>query len=468
MEILVLREKAEHDLKKRFDLKAFNEVVLEEGAVPLGELRIHVLKWIMSSKGFVKLPGTIRSRTANIKHKGVFGVSKRIGWLFLVLSFSFGAGAQGQPRPPATTGNQIIGSIGYPRVVRLAHQDSTETGEPANGWLVASAGPIFLSKDEGERWSRVGEVTLPNEVANLCCATLYEMPRTVGQLQEGTLLRAASYCVGPGAKNPCQRTGGVPAITIFTSRDQGRTWRYFSTPVRASANTAGGLWEPEFEIAQDQSLVMFWSDETHSCCHGQQLRQIRTTDGISWRDEKITVTGPNGARPGMAIVHQNPITHRFFMTYEYCGANRGCSAYYRWSDDGWNFGDSGNSGTLIRTARGDVFQHAPANVWSPARGSLVGEIIVVGQTVEGPDSQDLNGQVLFVNDRPDASGPWRTIPAPVHVPAANGNYPCVNYSSALLPLRNGESILELAGAFPQTGPCSIYSAEGPLEDGYAR
>jgi hypothetical protein len=208
---------------------------------------------------------------------------------------------------------------------------------------------------------------------------------------------------------------------IFTSTDQGRTWKYFSTPVRASVNTAGGLWEPEFEIAQDQSLVMFWSDETHSCCKGQQLRQIRTIDGVSWRDETTTVTGPDGARPGMAIVRQNPITHRFFMTYEYCGVNRGCSAYYRWSDDCWNFGNPDNPGTLIRTAQGDVFQHAPANVWSPARGSLAGEIIVVGQTVAGPDSHDLNGQVLFVNDRADASGPWRTIPAPVQVPAANGN-----------------------------------------------
>lgn len=175
---------------------------------------------------------------------------------------------------------------GNPRVVRLAHQGSTETGESANGRLVASAGPVFLSKDEGKHWSQIGQVTLPDEVAQLCCSTLYEMPRTVGQLQEGTLLRAGSYCIGPGAANPCRGTGGVPAIVIFTSRDQGRTWKYYSTPVRASVNTAGGLWEPEFEIAQDQSLVMFWSDETHSCCKGQQLRQIRTTDGVSWRDEK--------------------------------------------------------------------------------------------------------------------------------------------------------------------------------------
>jgi hypothetical protein len=361
-----------------------------------------------------------------------------------------------------------MGSTGYPRVVRLARQGGTGMGEAANGWLIASAGPIFLSKDEGEHWSQIGEVMVPNEFANLCCATLYEMPRTVGELQEGTLLRAASYCVGPGAKNPCKGTGGVPAIVIFASRDQGRTWKYFSTPVRASVNTAGGLWEPEFEIAQDQSLVMFWSDETHSCCHGQQLRQIRTTDGVSWRDEKTMVTGPDGARPGMAIVRENPITHRFFMTYEYCGVNRGCSAYFRWSDDGWNFGNPENPGTLIRTAQGDVFQHAPATVWSPALGTSTGEIVVVGQTVAGPNAHDLNGQVLFVNDRPDASGPWRMIPAPVQVPTVPGTRPCVNYSSALLPLRDGESLLELAGAFPEAGPCSIYSAEGHLEDGHAR
>lgn len=388
--------------------------------------------------------------------------------VFFVLGFALSVEGQGRPRPPATTGTQIVGSTGYPRVVRLAHQESTEMGAAANGWLVASAGAIFLSKDEGEHWSQTGKVTLPNEVAKLCCATLYEMPRTVGQLQEGTLLRAASYCVGPGAKNPCRGTGGVPAIMIFTSRDQGRTWKYLSTPVRAAVNTAGGLWEAEFEIDQDQSLVMFWSDETHSCCHGQQLRQIRTTDGISWHDGKITVTGPDGARPGMAIVRENPMTHRFFMTYEYCGVNRGCAAYYRWSDDGWNFGKPVNPGRLIRTARGDVFQHAPANVWSPARGSSAGEIIVVGQTVAGPDSQNLNGQALFVNDRPDASGPWRAIPAPVRIPTVNGNRPCVNYSSALLPLHEGESVLELAGAFPKTGPCSIYSAEGPLDDGHVR
>jgi hypothetical protein len=83
-------------------------------------------------------------------------------------------------------------------------------GEAANGWLVLSAGPIFLSKDEGGHWSQIGEITPPNEVATLCCATLFEMPRTVGQLQEGTLLRAGSYCVGQARHTPAWEPVAYP------------------------------------------------------------------------------------------------------------------------------------------------------------------------------------------------------------------------------------------------------------------
>lgn len=111
-------------------------------------------------------------------------MSKRIVCLFLVLTVALSAGAQVQPRPAAATGTQIIWSTGYPRVISRAHQGSTQMGEAANGWLVASAGPIFLSKDEGEHWSHIGEVTPPDEVAKRFCATLYEMPRTSWQLQE--------------------------------------------------------------------------------------------------------------------------------------------------------------------------------------------------------------------------------------------------------------------------------------------
>jgi uncharacterized protein (DUF885 family) len=43
-----LRHKAEAALGARFDLRAFNRAILEEGVVPLGELRSHVEAWINS------------------------------------------------------------------------------------------------------------------------------------------------------------------------------------------------------------------------------------------------------------------------------------------------------------------------------------------------------------------------------------------------------------------------------------
>lgn len=48
LEIRALREEARRRLGDRFDLKRFNTVVLEEGVVPLGELRRHVEAWLDS------------------------------------------------------------------------------------------------------------------------------------------------------------------------------------------------------------------------------------------------------------------------------------------------------------------------------------------------------------------------------------------------------------------------------------
>lgn len=46
LEIRALREEARRRLGDRFDLKAFNQAVLEEGVVPLSELHRHVLAWL--------------------------------------------------------------------------------------------------------------------------------------------------------------------------------------------------------------------------------------------------------------------------------------------------------------------------------------------------------------------------------------------------------------------------------------
>lgn len=50
LEILVLREQAQKALGERFDIKAFNAVVLSDGVVPLALLRHNVEAWIASQK----------------------------------------------------------------------------------------------------------------------------------------------------------------------------------------------------------------------------------------------------------------------------------------------------------------------------------------------------------------------------------------------------------------------------------
>ena len=330
----------------------------------------------------------------------------------------------------------------YPRVVRLAH------GPPAsNGRLIASTnGVIFKSTDNGASWTQLGSVPTAAGSTERCCATLYEMPQTVGSLAAGTLLSSASYLYG-----------NTPAIEVYTSTDQGATWSYHSMPViGGDTNGPHGLWEPEFEVASDGALVMFWSDETDPCC-SQKLAQIRTYNGTSWQNPTDTVRSTIQAdRPGMVTVSKLPNDH-FFMTYELCGP-AACTVFSRVSTDGWNFGDPTNMGTKVQTASGQYLEHTPLNKWSPSVLSSNGAIVLTGQIVYDANGSvsASNGSVLFVNTNVDGAGNWYTINAPVHVPNPYDNY-CPNYSSALLPATDGSSILELASDY-NNGVCNTYFA----------
>ena len=50
LEFKTLRAEAQAALGDRFDLRRFNTAAMEEGVVPLGELRAHVLGWIKSQQ----------------------------------------------------------------------------------------------------------------------------------------------------------------------------------------------------------------------------------------------------------------------------------------------------------------------------------------------------------------------------------------------------------------------------------
>ncbi len=358
--------------------------------------------------------------------------------------------------PTSTTPQLLLDDTGlYPRLLRLAHNDT------ANGHILASVvsfagnngmGLIFESTDGGVSFQRVGIVADPDAAGGqgLCCATLFELPRTVGSLAEGTLLWAASV----GQDEPNRRM----ALRIWTSTDQGRTWAYLSNCALETSND--GLWEPEFSVAADGALVCHYSAETGGI-HDQKIVRVRSYDGLNWVDAQDTVASSQPFdRPGMPIVRMFP-DRTYFMSYEICPASGSyrCAAYYRRSPDGWFWGEPDDLGVRAETADGRYFAHAPNIAWG---GRPQPKVFMVGQLLEQTDGAKAEGSgaTIFRNAEYGV-GTWKAVAAPVPIPEAYDNY-CPNYSSALLPSEDGRSILELATRYDGQ-VCKAYFAIGPIE-----
>src|SRR6185312_11272243 len=357
----------------------------------------------------------------------------------------------------------LPGSTRYPRVVRLEHGD-----QKSNGWIIASTvNKLFVSKDDGKTFEPLGDAPSGDGVRLRCCETIFELPEALGDLKAGTLLYAATYTRNTSPPRSSYPTPSIPgefAIEVFASVDQGEHWTYLSTPVTGTGEKGvGGLREPEFLIADNGSLVMFWSDETYKCC-SQKLLKIRSTNGRDWTDSSdVVATQDYADRPGMIVVRKLP-TGRYFMIYEMCGTHH-CEVFSRMSKDGWNYGPPSNPGVRLENEAGQYFRHAPAVIWSPSPLSPNGMLIAVGQVLYNPNGTvaKQNGQVLFANVRLDGSGPWFSMQAPVEVPFAFDN-PCPNYSSALLPVEDGNTLLEIATDFYGLNRCGAFVATRPLAE----
>ncbi|MGA5355002.1 sialidase family protein [Streptomyces thermodiastaticus] len=361
------------------------------------------------------------------------------------------------PTAAAATGTPLQdGTALYPRVVRLAHNGD------ANGRILASVvtfdgddgiGAIHESTDGGATFRQVGKVADPDSAAGqgLCCTTLFELPRQVGDLPAGTLLWASSA----GQDEQDRRM----ALRIWRSNDVGRTWSYLSSC--AVAGGTGGLWEPEFSVAADGALVCHYSDETDPA-HSQKLVAVRSYDGIHWQDRHDTVASSwQPDRPGMPVVRQLP-NGTYFMTYEICnpGGQYQCVVHYRTSPDGWDWGDPTYLGIRPETADGRYFRATPTIAWAPGGGPN-GRILLIGQRLLNRDGSvaDGSGRTILTNAN-NGEGPWTAVDAPVNVLNPEVNY-CQNYSSPLLPSEDGTQVLELASDFDGS-VCRTYYATGPL------
>jgi hypothetical protein len=346
----------------------------------------------------------------------------------------------------------LPGAAFYPRAVRVesGHIVVSVVAPQASGRLGAT---LLRSSDDGSTLSVVGHVDDPAFAAGLCCNTLYELPRALGPNPQGTLLWAASV----GGHTP----SAPMSIAVWASQDEGATWSKLPNAFVASVpRSSGGLWEPEFSLLDDGTLVCHFSDET-AAGHSQRLAAVRSSDGVAWGAPVATVAlNDPAARPGMANVRRGP-GGMYFMSYELCGlAVDTCAARLRTSGDGWGWGDPNDPGILPRTVDGREFRHAPTLAWSPTPGPN-GRFYLVGQMVydAAGNVAPENGTVAFANTE-SGFGNWYEIPAPVPVPSAYDNF-CPNYSSSLLPLDDGAFALEVASQYDGK-TCRSYFARGGL------
>jgi len=356
----------------------------------------------------------------------------------------------------------------YPRVVRLQHNAVASV----NGTLVASfttfpAGggsgqqDIYSSPD-GNRFVRLSSITDPLFSRGLCCGTLYELPVTIGSMPAGTLLWAGSV----GGDTPSQPM----QLRIYRSADAGVSWTYLSNCATGSVpRSGGGLWEPEFTIAGDGSLVCYYSDETKPP-NSQLIAQVHSTDGINWSAPvNVVQTNPQccaADRPGMPGIVRLP-SGTYFLSHELCGP-AGCTVFFKTSPDGLDWGDPGNVGQRVETANNQWFQHTPTVAWVPS-GAQNGTLLVTGQIfVNNGQADARNGRVILANSSADGSGAWTPIDAPVAIvnppQSLAGNF-CQNYSSPLLPSADGRTLLQFATDFTTVAGsqrCLAYFANGAI------
>jgi hypothetical protein len=363
-------------------------------------------------------------------------------------------GEDGSRPPPVKTPLQPLPVDGiYPRAIQRSNGTilASISATQASGNL---GGTIFESTDDGLSFHVIGHIDEPGASDGLCCATLYELPRALGALPAGALLWSAS--VG------WTQTTAPMHLPIWSSTDGGKTWSPLSTIVASVIYSLHhGVWEPEFSMLDDGTLVCHFSDETDPA-HSQKLAAVRTSDGVNWGPQKDTVALPTaGYRPGMAVVRRGP-SGVFFMSYEVCGVpGDNCTAHLRSSPDGWSWGDPTDIGLRPSTVDGKYFQHAPTLMWS-GTPSQFGRFFLIGQVTLNADGSVAaeNGNFVMANAE-DGSLPWYGLPAPAPVsPAPYDNF-CPNYSSPLVALDNGTVALELSSRWDGT-VCRTYFARGPL------
>lgn len=383
--------------------------------------------------------------------------------LLAVASQAAPTAAAPERRTASEATGTVIGPGFYPRVVRLEHAGAQD-GTILATYQLGATGRIIRSVDDGASFTGIAQIDVSGEIeagGGPCCVELWEMPTQLGAFPAGTLLWSASITVRP----PTATAARHNRLAIWRSTDHGLTWERHGDCYEDD----GGLWEPEFLVADDGSLVCQYSDDgaedvaPDSPFIPQKLSYTASHDGgLTWGAPVDIVVDPTPVgRPGMTTTVRLP-DGTWRMTYERCGALPPCQVRIRSSADGLDWGDPTDLGTVVATASGSTLWHTPVLSWSPYGGPQ-GTLLLTGQLFNRANglAEPTSGAVILAN-RAGGAGPWVPIDAPVRIPDPFDHY-CPNYSSPVLAL-DGPSILELATEWTADEQCLVRFATGTIPE----
>ena len=296
----------------------------------------------------------------------------------------------------------------YPRVIRLEHNGRF------NGALLLTFErytydtpffAIYSSADNGLTWSLLSKVhDTKNGWGMRYQPHLFELPRPAGALTEGTIL-----CAGNSIPGTMMET----ELLLFKSQDGGATWQYVSSidkGGKAHVDLKEGerpIWEPYLYLDARGDLVCYYSDERFIKDGFNQLlcHKVSRDGGSTWGKEVFDVAIPGGTlRPGMPIVQLMP-NGTYIMVYEIVGMP-GYPIYCSFSNDGDDWGDPEDVGTLIQDDAGAFLGSTPYCIWTKAGGES-GTVIVSGRIASAGPGLVEPGYFLVNSDC--GRGKWKRL-----------------------------------------------------------
>lgn len=286
----------------------------------------------------------------------------------------------------------------YPTLIELCHQSD----ESKNGILLASGErwldehncPVYRSTDGGATFETVTFVkdTLHNGTRSAFAPCLYELPCAVGDMPAGTVILGSDCINGDWSE---------VYIVLFRSYDQGETWEAFAE-IAGGKRTNGGVWEPNFAVKDDGTLICYYSDETDPA-HSQKLVYRSTKDGVNWEKAvDMVALSDRGLRPGMPVVTRMN-NGQYVLAYEIVGM-AGNPVYCRYSDDPMDFGKVTDYGKLPRSGSSTL----AATPWISFldAGNSNGILMLTGWRMASGKSD--TGSDIFVSL--DRGKKWTSIP----------------------------------------------------------